>query len=153
MYLGAPAAAPRSMKSKSRTRFSAARPTTNRLKAIPIGLRVVDERDALAEEPHDHRHEIQEADGAGRGHDAELEVLARPDEARRIHGEQHGQGAEGEAHRVDDDAGVALLEEQREAAQEKALEGGVERRRVGRGRVLEDGDEGGDESADETDAG
>jgi hypothetical protein len=50
MYLGAPAAAPRSMKSKSSTRFSAARPTTNRLNAIPIGPRV-DERDALAEEP------------------------------------------------------------------------------------------------------
>ena len=37
MYFGAPEAAPRSMKSKSSTRLRAARPTTNKLKPIPIG--------------------------------------------------------------------------------------------------------------------
>src|SRR5439155_15172081 len=37
MYFGAPRSAPDSMKSKSRTRFIAATPTTTRLNAIPIG--------------------------------------------------------------------------------------------------------------------
>src|SRR6185295_16893828 len=93
----------------------------------PEGPAVVDEGDALAEEPEPHRDHVEQGDAAGGGHDPELEVLARADEAGAVGGEEGGQAAEGEADRVHDDAGIAELVEPGDPTQEQTLEGRVER--------------------------
>ena len=78
------------MKSKSSSRLNAARPTTKRLKPIPIGVAPKIERDADAEQAEHHRDQVEQAEGAGRHDDARPEPLGDPDRPAAVE-EEHDQ--------------------------------------------------------------
>ena len=76
----------------------------------------------------DDRRQVDEGDGAGRGDDAHAQLLGDPDAAggeQREHDQEH---ADGEADGLQHDAVELHLVEVRDAADEQALGGGVERR-------------------------
>ena len=124
------------------------------------GAAAVQKRHADAEQPQHHGGDVEQEDAAGGHHDAGPQFGGDGDDAEGVE-DQHGRGhAEGEAHRLNDDAvdgeavlrGVAadggLVVHVRHAAEEEPLEGGVDRRGGGRPGRLEDGDQRGDEARD-----
>ena len=76
------------MKSKSSSRLNAARPTTNRLNAIPIGLAEKINGTPTPKNAKHDRDQVKQAQSPGRHHDAHLELLGHLDETRGV-GEEH----------------------------------------------------------------
>ena len=140
--------APVSIMSKSRTRFSAAMTTTNRLKPIPIQPLPLTAGTCNVEETENHLGEIEDGDAACRGDHTQPEALSRANDACLVceqHDEQH---AKREADRLESDARIGLLKDGGNAAEDKPFQKGVERRRKRGPGFLEDGDESGDQPAE-----
>ena len=97
--------------------------------------------------------QIDGADGPRGGDDADHELFGDADDPRGVDEKHHGQDADAQAGGLDDDAGIGRLEECRDAAEEQALTGGVERCRVGRRLGKEDRDKGENTAADDAEAG
>ena len=93
------------------------------------GAAAVDRRDLNVEETaKNHFHEIEKRDAASGGDHAELEALRRANHSRFV-GEQHDeQRAEGEAHGLNRDAWVRMLEHGGDAAERQAFEERVDGR-------------------------
>ena len=77
-----------------------------------------------------------------------LEALAGPDQSRFIGQQQRQAGAEGEAHRLDDDAGELGLGNGGDAADDQALQQGIDGGGDPGPDRFEDGHQGQDKAAD-----
>src|ERR1039458_9696333 len=111
----------------------------------------VDGDETDAEEAQQHLHHVKEEDAAGGSDDAQAKLLRYLDQSGAIGQQQNEESAEGEAHRLDDNARIAEVEDSREAAERQAFEQRVDGRRDRRPLLLEDGDHGADESAEQSD--
>ncbi len=108
----------------------------------------MDHRHVDVEEAQHERGQVEQGDAAsGRDH-AQLEVLGGLDQAAAVREQQREQGAEGQQHGLEHDAGELGVEHGRDGAEEQAFHQRVHRRGDRRPFLLEDGDQRQHEAAD-----
>ena len=151
MYLGTPARAPFSMKSKSSTKFSAAMMTINTLTPIPRRARSIDCGKVNSEEPQHKLHQIKECNAAGGRDHSQLEFFGGANYAGAVGEQQNYQSAKGQPDGLYGDSVKARFIHRRDAAQHQAFQQRIQRRGNRRPLLLENGDQGNDEAADATD--
>jgi len=108
----------------------------------------VEQGQAHPEQAQDETDQVKQHDAAGGRHYAFLKTLGGPDHSRLVSQQQRQAGPEGEAHRLDDDPGILGLGDGGDAANEQALQQGIEGSgHPGPGR-FENGYQGHDEAGD-----